>query len=132
MSTWFCINRPAAASWSGRLAAKLTIHWRVQVMWSSHSLRMSTRSCVGSMEVPAADTGAAITLDKAADARHHRRVLEKLLVMALYPFRPAPDRGYRAEQLVSYMVDLWARVGPSVAPSSSPGSSSPISTVASL
>src|SRR5688572_28090891 len=89
MSVWFCINRPAAASWSGRLAAKLTIHWRVQVMWSSHSLRMSTRSWVGSMVVLAANAGAAIAPHRTVDARHHRRVLEKLLVMALYPFRPA-------------------------------------------
>ena len=44
MSVWFCSSRPTVASVSGELVVRLMIASRVQVMWSSQSLRMSMRS----------------------------------------------------------------------------------------
>src|SRR5689334_20813623 len=41
MSSWFLSSLCAVASLSGRFPAALTIYSRVQVMWSSHSLRMA-------------------------------------------------------------------------------------------
>src|SRR5437764_2516924 len=45
MSVWFCSRRSVVAPLSGRSASVPTMKRRVQVMWSSHSLRMSRRSC---------------------------------------------------------------------------------------
>src|SRR5215218_9605537 len=43
MSVWFLSSRATVASVSGVPLSRLMIASRVQVMWSSHSLRMSAR-----------------------------------------------------------------------------------------
>src|SRR3954452_9258656 len=75
MSAWLRSSRSSVAWRSGRPAAKLTIASRVQVMWSSHSLRMPSWSatCLADSRwwAPCA-TGAARASTAAAPAARMR------------------------------------------------------------
>src|SRR5829696_2527621 len=64
MSPWFRSRRSAVASVSGSPAIALTMNKRVHVMWSSQSLRMSTRSSSAALDQPVRADLYALLIDR--------------------------------------------------------------------